>query len=275
MSTTDTPKERRAGDSPSADQSNWGLSEVSMLPTRPSPLYQKVKEFVVRRIRSGDWPPDSRIPSEHEIVATLGVSRMTVHRALRELTAAGLLVRIQGVGTFVAPQKPQVAPFEVRSIAEVIAEHGGTYSAEVHLLRREMADGVLAPAMGLRGGAPVFHSLIVHHENAQPIQIEDRYVNPAVAPNYLAQDFTQMTPSEYLLREVPLIEVEHVIEASNPDRTQCQLLNIEPSEACLVVTRRTWSHDHVVTQSRFIHPGSRFRLSGRFRPTSVVLQAVA
>ncbi|MGD9007774.1 MAG: histidine ammonia-lyase, partial [Desulfobacteraceae bacterium] len=87
------------------------------LGSKPKPLYQKVKAYIREQIDDDRWRADQRIPSENELVKTLGASRMTVHRALRELTHEGLLIRIQGVGTFVAKQKPQSAQMEVISNA--------------------------------------------------------------------------------------------------------------------------------------------------------------
>src|SRR3546814_15779796 len=63
--------------------------------------------YIVTRILGGDWPEGNRVPSENELTRELSVSRMTVHRALRELTTEGWLERVQGAGTFVAPPKPQ------------------------------------------------------------------------------------------------------------------------------------------------------------------------
>ncbi|MCQ4034039.1 GntR family transcriptional regulator, partial [Klebsiella pneumoniae] len=54
------------------------------------------------------------IPSEAELVAQFGFSRMTINRALRELTDEGLLVRLQGVGTFVAEPKRFTVPANIR-----------------------------------------------------------------------------------------------------------------------------------------------------------------
>lgn len=233
-----------------------------------SPLYRQVKDFIIRQIRAGTWEPESRIPSEHEIVAALGVSRMTAHRALRELTEEGYLLRVQGVGTFVAPRKPESALLEIGSISEEIRQRGGIHSSEVHLLREERASREIAVAMDLKVGAKVFHSLIVHRENGLPIQLSDRYVNPFLAPEYLQQDFAQFTPNEYLMKIVPLTEAEHIIEAQLPDLKTQHLLEISPSEPCLVLYRRTWSSNVVATRSRFLHPGSRHRLKGRFKPSS-------
>lgn len=71
----------------------------------PLPIYARVKAMVADKILCGEWRPNDRVPSETELVQQLGFSRMTINRALRELTAEGLLVRMQGVGTFVAEPK--------------------------------------------------------------------------------------------------------------------------------------------------------------------------
>ena len=62
----------------------------------------------------------------------------------------------------------------------------------MHLAREEARAGRRwRSSSGLAPGAPVFHTLIVHLENGVPLQCEDRYVNPACAPDYLSVDFTQ------------------------------------------------------------------------------------
>jgi DNA-binding GntR family transcriptional regulator len=62
-------------------------------------------------------------------------------------------------------------------------------------------------------GVALFHSLIVHYENDIPVQLEDRLVNPDIAPLYLQQDFTKTTPFAYLTQLAPLTAGEHTIEA--------------------------------------------------------------
>ncbi len=234
----------------------------------PQPLYQQVKDFILDRIKSEEWLAETRVPSENELVEALGVSRMTVNRALRELTTEGHLIRLQGVGTFVARRKPQMALLEIRSIADEIAEWGGHHSAEVRLLAEEPAPAYVAQAMGLKEGVPVFHSIIVHRDRGIPVQYSDRFVNPAVAPQYLEQDLTTMTPSEYLIKVAPIQEVEHVIEAVLPDETTQELLEVGPDVPCLVLARRTWSFNMVATKSRLTYPGTRYRLGGHFRAES-------
>ncbi len=237
---------------------------VAQMGESPAPLYARVKHMIALQIQNGTWPPHHRVPSESELVSQLGFSRMTINRALRELTAEGLLVRMQGVGTFVAEPKSQSALFEVHNIADEIASRGHRHRCQVIMLAEEAAGSERALALDMREGQKVFHSLIVHFENDIAVQIEDRYVNAVVAPDYLKQDFTQETPYAYLSRVAPLTEGEHVVEAILADPSECKLLQIEPGEPCLLIRRRTWSGRTPVTAARLIHPGSRHRLEGRF-----------
>ncbi|KAI1692811.1 lipocalin-like domain-containing protein [Ditylenchus destructor] len=166
----------------------------------PAPLYARVKQMISQQILNGNWPPHYRVPSESELVSQLGFSRMTINRALRELTAEGLLVRMQ-----------------VHNIADEIASRGHRHTCQVIHLGEEAAGSERAVALEMREGGRVFHSLIVHFENDIPVQIEDRFVNALVAPEYLQQDFTQQTPYAYLNQVAPLTEGEHVVR-SHPRR---------------------------------------------------------
>lgn len=230
------------------------------------PRYQQIKEYILERINGGQWRPGMKIDSEAELVAATGISRMTVNRALRELTAAGYLTRSQGRGTFVAEKKPQSALLEIRSIAQEIRERGGTYSCQVVLLQEEKARPELARAMELSPYSTVFHSVIVHKDNGVPIQLSSRFINPQIAPNYLDQDFTTITANEYLLHIAPVSSVEHVVEALIPDPWIRELLQINSAEPCLVLHRKTWVNEVVATCSAFYYPGSRYTLGGRFTP---------
>ncbi|KMM83016.1 transcriptional regulator, GntR family [Pseudomonas taetrolens] len=229
----------------------------------PSPLYARVKQAIAQKIRSGAWLPNSKLPSESELLNLLGVSRMTINRALRELTIEGLLVRMQGVGTFVAVPKGQSALFEIRNIAQEISERGHAHRCEVILLEELAPKSSLALPFALDGIKRVFHSVMVHHENDMPVQIEERFVNAAIAPDYLLQDFTRTTAYAYLMQLAPLTGGEHVVEAIHAKSAECRLLQIKRNEPCLLIRRRTWSAQGLVGSARLVYPGSRYRLQGQ------------
>jgi GntR family histidine utilization transcriptional repressor len=230
------------------------------------PLYLKVKRHILDNIGSGKWATSTRVPSENDIVKTFGVSRMTANRALRELRDEGVVVRIAGVGSFVADRHARAHPLEIRSIADEIRERGHVHRAEIMSLDHVRAATELAENFGVAPRTELFCSVIVHFENDRPVQLEDRYVLPKLAPDYLKMDFSQTTPFDYLSKVAPLQEAEHLLRAVMPDERTRKLLAMKRDEPCLLMIRRTWSVGQIASVARLYYPGSRYELSGRFRP---------
>ena len=229
------------------------------------PAYLKVKEFIQQHISSGEWRPGALVPSEAMLMQQFGISRMTVNRALSELSAEGMVRRVQGVGTFVAELHRIASNLTIRDIQEQVLERGHVHSARLLLSQAEKADADVALSLGLAMGATVFHTVLVHMENGVPIQYEDRYVNPAVAADYLKTDFIKTTPTRYLLKEAPLTEASYSIEACLPSVGQAKYLDITVHEACLAMVRRTVSGPHVASVVRLVYPGSRYSFAGKFQ----------
>ncbi len=241
------------------------MQSLSMLiDDSPSPIYAKVKQAIHQMIDSNQWQADQRVPSEAEMVKSLNVSRMTINRALRELTDEGVLVRQQGVGTFVARKKTHSALFEVHNIADEIAARGHIHSARLIELSESKATMEEAMNLGVRTNHDIFRAVILHLENELPIQIEYRVVNAVLAPDYDKQDFQKNGAYHYLMKIAPMTEGEHLVEAVIASPHECELLNIEITEPCLQIKRRTWCADQLVTTARLISPGSRFQLFGHF-----------
>ena len=235
-------------------------------PETVAPPYQRVKHYLKQGLAAGRWPPGAQMPSEAQLTAEFAVSRMTVNRALRELQAEGLVRRTQGLGTFAAPLHKVSSTLTIRDLHDEIESRGHAHHAQVHAQRAEPANAALAAQLGVATGETVFHTLIVHHENGVPLQCEDRFVNPAEAPDYLAQDFTRTTPTHYLFQATALWRAQYSIEAARPTKQEARLLGIDANEPCLIVVRRTFSRAAPITIGRLVHPGARYGLHGEFTP---------
>lgn len=238
---------------------------VSPVATPRAP-YARVKQYLKNGLADGTWLPGALMPSEAELVARFGVSRMTVNRALKELQAEGLVERSQGVGTFAAQLHRVSSTLTIRDLHDEIEARGHVHHAVVHVQRREAATPALAAQLGVAAGGEVFHTLIVHHENGVPLQCEDRYVNPACSPAYLNADFTRVTPTQVLFETTALWRAQYTIEAGPPTADEARLLRVAAGEPCLIVTRRTFTHDAAITLARLVHPGTRYQLQGEFQP---------
>ncbi|MGO2563491.1 MAG: histidine utilization repressor [Pseudoalteromonas nigrifaciens] len=227
-----------------------------------TPKFAQIKQFIVDKISSATWQENQRVPSENELSNQFSVSRMTARRALSELTEAGILTRSQGLGTFVASFKSQSSLLEIKNIADEVKERNGNYSCTVLALESLPAITSIAIALGIKVNSTVYRSVLLHNENAKPLQVEERFVNPAFAAQYLQQNFTLLTPHEYLSNVAPLTQATHTVEAIMPNKQMCQWLNLSSQEPCLQLIRRTWSSNGIVSYARLVSPGSKYRLGG-------------
>lgn len=227
----------------------------------PKPLYQQVKKYVLDHIQSREWPTHSQIPSEHTLVKDLGMSRMTIHRALRELTRDGYLERIQGVGTFVAQPKQKSTSLSLADIRDTIQSRGGKYICEIKFLQAEPATAEFASRLGLKEGEQIFRSYIVHREDNLPIMLEDRYTNPMLVPGLLSVDFKTTSIDAYFHEKCSMLSHEHTLEATLSSAEVHHFMELDQAGTCLQINRRTWSGTRILSCAQMIYPDTRFNFS--------------
>ena len=237
------------------------MSEDPAVPGRRA----RITAYVTARITSGEWMAGDRIPSENDLCETFGVSRMTVHHALRDLTARGFLVRRSGSGTFVAEPRSYVAEYSHLDIIAEIAARGRRHGAEV--LRRELrpATDAEAEAFEVAARTPLFHAVILHREDGEPLELEDRLIAPRFLPDAMAIDLSSQTLFSRLMLVRPYREGSETTRAVMGGPEECRLLQIGADMPCLEVTRRTWSAEGVVTVARMLRPGDRAQMEGRIK----------
>ncbi|MDN3610167.1 histidine utilization repressor [Vibrio ostreicida] len=232
---------------------------------KQSPLYLQIKHYIIEKINSGHWPIGHRITTEMDLTEQFNVSRMTVNKAIRDLVSEGKLQRRPRLGTFVcAPDDKAESPLlDIQNIADEVNLRGKKYSSKVVTQVAKMADETIATKLGIMLNSPIFYSEIIHFEDSHPIQYELRWVNSIHAPDYLEQDFTQSTPNQYLSINCPLSAVEHTVEAIVANDRVRSALRLGANEPCLLLNRRTWSQDKLVSSALLYHPGTRYKLSSK------------
>ncbi|ACI58228.1 transcriptional regulator, GntR family (plasmid) [Rhizobium leguminosarum bv. trifolii WSM2304] len=229
----------------------------------PLPLYQKVKDHILDQVRRGQLKHGVKIPSEAELVERFGVSRMTVHRALRELAAAGVVDRVQGLGTFVSAPPVQTEFLELKDIADDIKARGNVHTQKLRLLETVNATAEQGAYFDRPRGARLFHSIIVNYEDGVPVQVENRLILPSFAPGYLEHDFQTVPSTRYLRSIADATKVEHVVCALMADVETCELLEFSEPRSVMMLTRRTWVGEQAVSRSVFTYPGGTYCLVSR------------
>ena len=83
------------------------------------PIYMRIQQFILDKIKSGEWAPGATIPTEAELGTLFGCSRVTVAMAMRELVKDGAVYRIQGKGSFVSAPKSKKEFYTKSSLSEM------------------------------------------------------------------------------------------------------------------------------------------------------------
>ncbi|WP_269716127.1 UTRA domain-containing protein [Caulobacter sp. NIBR2454] len=233
-------------------------------------LKARIRRHILERITAGAWAAGDRIPSEHELADEFGASRMTVHHAVRDLQGDGYLTRAKGKGTFVAPARAHVMAVKLLDIADEIAARGGRHEARSVSAETRPATMAEAALFGASAGLVLFHAVVLHIEDGAPIQLEDRLVNPAIAPGIAEVDLGRETYFAHLMSRFPYPEGAAAIRALVPDTRVRELLSMADGEPCIEVERLTRLQGQVVTAVRLIYPASRYALTGEIlRPTAL------
>jgi GntR family transcriptional regulator len=223
-------------------------AEVAAVRTRRAiPLYHEIEVELRKLILSGELAAGSLLPTEPQLQASFGVSRATVRKAIEELVLAGLIIKRQGVGTFVAEPGATnfkcLASFTLEAIrdgrkpgTEIIAVEVGP-GKEPGAARLELADDenvLFVKRLRLLDGEPAF---------VASAYLPERLV-PGLDPRALERDGPEQ--SLYRLVEsrygVSLCEGEEVTSAVEADAEIAKIFGLEPGtpvvkEACLLRNR--------------------------------------
>jgi len=79
--------------------------------------------LIIEKIENGEYPPESKIPSEQELCDIFGISRPTVRQAISELTNSGYLYKEKGKGTFVSKPKSVIDVKAYTSFSDSILDN--------------------------------------------------------------------------------------------------------------------------------------------------------
>lgn len=229
-------------------------------------LGERIRRDIERRIVSGEWPPGSRIPTEHDLMRAYGCSRMTMNKVLTGLAANGLIERRRRAGTFVTQPSSQSAVIEIPDIEAEVAALGLRYRLELVSRDKRRSNRADMARLGVTRPREVLELVCRHCAGARVWAVEDRLIDLARVPEARDASFTTDAPGTWLSRRVPWSEAEHRISAISADAEQASTLSVPPGTACLQIERTTWRGGQPVTAVRLLYPGHSYRLIARFSP---------
>lgn len=217
------------------------MSNFRTLAMSPVPLYTQLKESLRERILDGTYKVHQQLPSESEMSALFGVSRITVRQALSDLQKEGLIFKIPGKGTFVAKTKAFQQLMQLEGLAEAMSRMGYEIYNQVTSHKIVPASPTVAERLQLEIGAPVAEIKRVRHLNREPLSIEITYLPAEIGERLRKVDLA--TRDIFLVLEndfgIALGRADLQLDAMLADEVLARPLQIEEGTALLRMERLT------------------------------------
>lgn len=201
------------------------------------PLYQQLEEILYAKITGGEWVPNQRVPSENEMNRIYGLSRMTVRGVLSKMATEGLLVRVPGKGTYVAPPKITARSPAYKGVREQLEAQG--YAISTTLVSVDTTAAPRAVREGLRlEGQDVVAVVRLRSANGSPVSLHRSYVPANLAPDLadhdlVGQQLCVVLKDQYAL---PMASVAENLEAVAVEGTDATLLELRRGAPALMLT---------------------------------------
>ena len=221
------------------------------------PLYVQVKNYLLDLIVTGKTPADSKLPTENELTALLGVGRATVRAALAELEHEGRIVKRHGSGTFVCEQQNSYSFEPLVPLSYSLRQLGLEIKNEI------LASETLKPKGELLKGwkkeMTIGHLKRLRIADGKPVAVEDSYFLPA-----LFETVKKLNPSQSVAHAIlsyPDININRIdlsVVVRKPVKAEQMSLQLQEGKKVAEMTRWIYraGSEQPVNFVRFVMPES-------------------
>ncbi|OGB94082.1 MAG: hypothetical protein A3G35_05470 [candidate division NC10 bacterium RIFCSPLOWO2_12_FULL_66_18] len=197
---------------------------------RVVPLYYQVEHVIRQRIITGEYPPGSQIPSENELSHEMGVSRVTVREALRELVRENMLVKVQGKGTFVAQHPTTRLPaMKFTGFLEELYDQVQKVSVkDVEISRVPVTDELRKLLKLDPAESELFRIKRLRHVNDAPYAFTINFLPVEIGQQIREKELLRV-PLLWILQEelkIPITRAHETVEAAAADPEVAERLDI-------------------------------------------------
>ena len=229
----------------------------------PLPLYHQVKTDIRRRIEQGEWRPGGNIPSEAELCEHYGASRITIRRAIGDLAAEGLLLRISGRGTYVREPAVTAGPRGLTSFTQEMAGLGLRAGARLLHIEVQPASAEYAARLAVPEGEPVVAIARLRTGDGKPIGIQTSRLPARRFPGLERAELGDGSLYTYLAEHYGFApaDAEEIFEVGPIRRRDAELLEVRPGTCGFFVQRLTYDADgRIAEHVSAVMRGDRYRI---------------
>ena len=215
---------------------------ADVISVSPAPLYTQIKDTLRARVLDGTYKPHQQMPSESEMTAIFGVSRITVRQALGDLQKEGLIFRIHGKGTFVSKPKVFQDLARLQGFGEAMSRMGYETFNKLLSFKSVPAGKVIAEKLRVTARTMVSEIKRVRYLNREPISIDITYLPQEIGERLKKEDLA--TRDIFLILEndygISLGNSDLQIESMLADSALSFALNVEEGSPILRIERLTY-----------------------------------
>lgn len=210
------------------------------------PLYHQLESELVERINSGEFKAGDTLPTEEQICAQYGVSRITVRRALDAMIASGLITRRRGVGTFVAAPLSGVRSVRISGSLDDFLASAAAMNQDVLSLGHARPSAEVAEALAIAEGDKVVRLELVSSLSAGPVLYLEVFFPLAVAGDLSMADLTPGMPVVRVIErklKTRVVRASQLIAPDRADKTTARRLGLKVDTPILRITRIYYAAD--------------------------------
>lgn len=234
--------------------------------TEGIPLYVRIRESLRDKIRAEELTYGEKLPSEEELAAQFGVSRMTVRQGIADLIEEGLLYRRHGVGTFVSFPHIERDHSRLTNFFESSNNKGIHARATVLCLEVIPAKPKVAKALYLQEGDPVIRIRTLRFADEVPVTVHDAHIPHHLFAPILEEEFNSLEAqhlwSIFEEHGYRVKSAEQKLEAREADEELAKLMEIEEGAPILYKERTVFAEDGTPVEFTYCYNrGDRYSLT--------------
>lgn len=209
-----------------------------MLENSGMPLYLQVYEALKHKITAGEWPEDSAIPTETNLMKSYGVGRETVRRAVLRLVNEGYLFRQRGKGTFVCRRRAEDGLEQLVSFTAEMLSRGYRPGTQVLTHRQQRPDPETAKLLNCPPSQDILYIKRLRTANQLAVATEESFLRSDVFGE-LDPDKLEGSFYDYLVYDKGIKPGKILQEISSglADAETAKLLEVEPGHPILQLSR--------------------------------------
>jgi len=228
----------------------------------PIPMYYQIMSQLREKIAEGEYPVNSSLPPERELVETYHVSRMTIRQAISELVNEGILVRRKGIGTFVAPPKLEQTLSSLTSFTEDMAQRGMKAGARIISFKEKTPDPTERKILNVGADEKVIEFVRLRLADEEPMALETTTLIASICPGLQRENLENQSLYQ-LLTERWGVEMEHATQSLEPILAppyEASLLHVAVGSPLLLMHRTTYDEDgRVFEHVKSLYRGDRYK----------------